>query len=406
LLRKLTLMRHVLMVLSFMVTACGGKTDLTIDVGFDAGVRDALIRDTSIDDAGTRDAATGDACNVIDCGVVVPAVITQEAYIKASNTGVTDVLGYSVAIDGDTLVIGAPGETSNATGVNGDQNDNSLTASGAVYIFVRNGSTWSQQAYLKASNTGAGDAFGGSLAISGDTLVVGAADEESNATGVNGIATDNNSASSGAAYVFVRNGSTWSQQAYLKASNTGQGDAFGGDVAISGDTLVVGAYGEDSSAAGIDGNQMDNAAADSGAAYVFVRSGSTWSQQAYLKASNTESTDSFGVNAAVSGDTIVVAAVGEDSNATGINGNQTDNTAGGSGAAYVFVRGGNTWSQQTYLKASNTDASGRGDDLGGVAMSGDLIAVSATGEDSNATGVNGDQADNSMASSGAVYVFR
>ncbi len=140
-----------------------------------------------------------------------------------------------------------------------------------------------QQAYLKASNTGANDFFGASVAISGNTVVVGAYGEDSAATGVNGNQANNSAIDSGAAYVFVRSGSTWTEQAYLKASNTGAGDFFGASVAISGDTVVVGAYTEDSVATGVNGNQANNGATDSGAAYVFVRSGSTWTQQAYLK---------------------------------------------------------------------------------------------------------------------------
>ena len=145
------------------------------------------------------------------------------------------------------------------------------------------------------------------------------------------------------------------QTAYLKASNTAQFDEFGGAVAVSGNTVVVGALGEFSSATGVNGDQSDNSAPDSGAAYVFVRTGSTWSQQAYLKASNTDASDFFGLSVALSGDTLVVGATLEDSSATGVNGNQSDNSALNSGAAYVFVRTGTTWSQQAYLKASNTD---------------------------------------------------
>ena len=126
------------------------------------------------------------------------------------------------------------------------------------------------------------------------------------------------------------------QEAYLKASNTDAGDYFGYSVAISGDTIVVGAIVEDSSATGVNGNQDDNSASDAGAAYVFQRSGSTWSQQAYLKASNTDASDYFGVSVAISGDTIVVGASGEGSSATGVNGNQDDNSASAAGAAYVF----------------------------------------------------------------------
>ena len=126
-------------------------------------------------------------------------------------------------------------------------------------------------------------------------------------------------------------------------------------MAVSGDTVVVGAPWEDSSATGVDGNQSDNSAPDAGAAYVFVRTGMSWSQEAYLKASNTDADDRFGLSVAVSGDTVVVGAWLEDSSATGVNGDQSDNSAFRSGAAYVFVRSGTSWSQEAYLKASNTD---------------------------------------------------
>ncbi|MBN1537194.1 MAG: FG-GAP repeat protein, partial [Anaerolineales bacterium] len=142
---------------------------------------------------------------------------------------------------------------------------------------------------------------------------------------------------SGAAYVFVRSNGDWSQQAYLKASNTGANDTFGESVAISGDTVVVGARNEDSSATGVDGDQTDNSASNAGAAYVFVRSNGDWSQQAYLKASNTEADDRFGERVSISGDTVVVGAYFEDSSATGVNGDQTDSSASNAGAVYLFT---------------------------------------------------------------------
>ena len=336
----------------------------------------------------------------------VPAAVTpdtQQAYLKASNTEAGDRFGDAVSLSGDTLVVGALFEDSNATGANGDGTDNSASGSGAAYVFTRSGGVWSQQAYLKASNTEAGDRFGGAVSLSGDTLVVGAVVEDSNATGVNGDETDNSASDSGAVYVFTRSGTTWSQQAYLKASNTGAGDLFGDVVSLSGDTLVVGAVAEDSNAIGVNGDGTDNSTLDSGAAYIFTRSGTTWSQQAYLKASNTEALDYFGDFVSLSGDTLVVGAHGEDSNAIGVNGSQADNSASGSGAAYVFTRSGGVWNQQAYLKASNTEA---GDLFGyAVSLSEDTLVVGAYAEDSNATGVNGNQADNSASVSGAAYIF-
>jgi len=444
---------------------------------------------------------------------------SQQAYLKASNTGRDDHFGYSVAVSGDTLVVGAYWEQSSATGVNGDQGDNLADRSGAAYVFTRSGETWSQQAYLKASNTGADDFFGSSVAISGDTIVVGAYYEDSNATGVNGDQDNNDADDSGAVYVFTRSGETWSQQAYLKASNTGADDWFGHSVAVSGDMVVVGAFMEDSTATGIDGDDSDNSASNSGAAYVFTRSGTTWSQGAYLKASNTElgdvfgdsvaidsdtvvvgassatgSTensgaayvfissagvwsqqallkatnteggDEFGTSTAIDGDTIAVGALGygntvgaayvftrsggawnqeaaltssnagdgkrfglfvgvsgdtvvagsdDCSLASGVNGEQNNNDGSGSGAAFVFVRSGGEWRQQSYLKASHT---GAGDAFGhstiicgycgsSIAISGDTLAVGAMLEDSQATGVNGNQWNNKSSNSGAVYVF-
>jgi hypothetical protein len=329
--------------------------------------------------------------------------LVQQAYLKVSTADVIGSFGASVAVSGDTVVVGAPNEDSSATGVNGVEADYRAPDSGAAYVFVRSAGVWSQQAYLKASNTDFDDQFGWSVAISGDTVVVGAHREDSDATGVNGSQTNHNAARAGAAYVFVRSGGAWSQQAYLKASNTGAGDRFGFAVAISGDTVVVGAHNEDSGATGVNGNQAIDGAANSGAAYVFGRSGGVWSQQAYLKSSNSEVADYFGRSVAVSGDTVVVAAHLEDSNATGVNGNQANNTGDNSGAAYVFVSSGGVWSQQAYLKASNA---GQNDHFGfAVAISGETLVVTALLEDSNATGANGNEADNSAADSGAAYVF-
>jgi hypothetical protein len=358
-------------------------------------------------DAGWSDAGGGRLeLRVDDRGARYPLTIdpvVQQAYLKASNTNSGDRFGSAVAVSGDTVVVGAIWEDSNATGINGNQANNSQVSSGAVYVFVRSGSTWVQQAYLKASNTQSVDTFGSAVAISGDTLVVGAPFEDSNATGVNGNQANDSAENSGAVYVFVRNGSTWTQQAYLKASNTGADDRFGEKVAVDGDLLAVSSPLEDSNATGIGGNQADNSAPDSGAVYVFARTGTTWAQQAYLKASNAEAGDVFGGRLSLSGDSLAVGAAGEDSAAQGVGGNEASNAAEASGAAYVFVRNGTTWSQQAYLKASNGAA---GDFFASsLALDGNTLAVGAAWEDSNAKGVGGDQANNSALRSGAAYVF-
>lgn len=329
--------------------------------------------------------------------------LAQRAYLKASNSGSGDRLGTAVAVSGDTLVVAAKGEDSAATGVNGDQSSNAKQDSGAVYVFVRDGATWIQQAYLKASNTDSDDDFGASVAIDGDTIVVGAYSEDSGARTINGNQRDNSSRSAGAAYVFVRRNSKWQQEAYLKPLNTDASDLFGFSVAVSADTVVVGARSEASASRGVNGDSFNNSLRDPGAAYVFVRKGSTWTQQAYLKASNPGYKDYFGHSVSVSGNTVVVGAPGEDSNATGVNGRQSNDATNRSGAAYVFLRIGSTWGQEAYLKSSNNGAI---DEFGNtVLVSRDTVVVGAKLEDSNAKGIGGNQTNDYARDSGAVYVF-
>ena len=373
------------------------------DLGVDASDAASVVAKDG-DGPDSLGADTTDAGVAPDVGLPCAVTVLQQAYIKASNTNANDLFGSHVAVDGDTLVVGAPWEDGGSTGAGGEQGWSK--DSGAAYVLVRQGGVWKQSAYLKASNTGTKDDFGTSVAISGDTIVVGADAEDSKATGVDGNQADNSATDSGAAYVFVRQDGKWTQQAYLKASNTtniGYFGYFGTSVGISGDTVVVGAFGESSAATGVDGKQSDTSAYASGAAYVFVRKAGKWTQQAYLKASNTEVKDNFASSVAISGDTIVAGASAEGSKTTGVNGDQVNDGAAGSGAAYVFVREDGLWTQQAYLKASNT---GAGDAFGAaVAVSGDSIVVGAANEASKAAGVNGDQQDNSFGTAGAAYVF-
>lgn len=270
---------------------------------------------------------------------------SQQSYIKASNTDTGDRFGVGVALsaDGQTLAVGARGEDSDATGIGGNQASLSAKNSGAVYVFVRSGMSWSQQAYVKASNTEQEDAFGSHLALSanGDTLAVGTIWEDSAATGIDGDQFDNSASEAGAAYVFVRNDmNSWSQQAYLKASNTHAGDSFGKDVALSddGNVLAVAAELEGSGATEINGNPDNDIEPGSGAAYVFVRDEMhVWSQRSYVKAPNAGASDDFGYSLTLSADgqTLAVGAVGERSGATGIGGAQGDDNVG-AGAVYVY----------------------------------------------------------------------
>jgi hypothetical protein len=321
-----------------------------------------------------------------------PFPIRQTAYLKASNAHAEDhfacgghLPGHSgnamaVSADGNTLAVGAPHESSNAKGVNGDQNNDETFASGAVYIFVRQGNSWTQQAYIKASNPQQSANFGLNVALNanGNTLAVSAYMESSASKGVNSNQDDESLPQAGAVYVFTRTGTTWSQQAYIKASNTGRradpnnpedwgdGDQFGFSVALSGDgnLMAVGALSEDSRASGMNNIafQDDDSAADAGAVYMFSRTGNNWSQTAYLKSMNNDGGDRFGFSVGLSndGNTMVVGGYDEDGSGRTVN-PMPDNRRGGSGAVYILVREGGNWRQQAYLKgsqANNNDALG------------------------------------------------
>lgn len=358
------------------------------------------------------------ACNSNGCTSsanlsATSGVLQSIGYFKASNAASGDTFGWNIALsdDGTTLAVGAPSEDSSATGINGSQSSNSTADSGAVYVFVNSGSSWVQQAYLKASNTFAGDNFGESVSLSSDgsTLAVGAPFEDSSATTINGSQTTRTASDAGAVYVFTRSGGAWTQQAYVKPTNAYAASYFGWSIALSddGSTLASGAPGESNSNAGVNPSSNTHSANNAGAAYVFTRSGSTWSQQVYLKSSNATAEDNFGTALALngSGSTLAVGSPYESSSATGINGSQSDNSASTAGAAYVFTRSGSTWSQQAYVKASNT---GTGDNFGAqlaLDNTGNTLAVGAPYEASSSTGVGGTQSNNSTANAGAAYIF-
>lgn len=329
---------------------------------------------------------------------------TQQAYLKASNPGVDDYFGVDVAIDGDTVVVGAFGEASSATGVGGNPLSNSKYRAGAAYVFVRTGSTWSQQAYLKASNTDTADYFGRSVAISGDRMVVGAPREDGGGAGVGADDSDNSMEQAGAAYLYTRTGGTWGAPVYLKAASPGAFDYFGYDVAIEGTRVLVGAHSEDSAALGVNGDAQDNSAIGAGAGYLFEWVDDQWTQVAYLKASNTQADDRLGWAVDLDGDQLVLGAIGEDGAHPGVNVAQDDNSASGSGAAYVFVKQGGVWSQVAYIKASNPKAS---DQFGhALALDGERLVISAIGEAGSSTGVNGDEYDLGTYDAGATFVYK
>jgi trimeric autotransporter adhesin len=343
-------------------------------------------------------------------------VWSEQAIIKASNASVYCDYGryfgaaVTLSSDGNTLAVGSPGDCSATTGVNGDATSIGAALSGAAYIYTRAGTTWSQQAYLKASNTGFRDEFGFRLALSGsgDLLIVGAPYESSSATGINGSQSDNGASEAGAAYLFKRNGTTWAQQLYIKASNADGSDHFGDAVAFAanGSTFAVGAYAEASHATGIDGDQADDTQLHAGATYLFQLTGSSWAQSAYVKGALGLNNNAFGSSVALSadGNTLTASAPNESSGGSGLLTGPVTPNVNDSGSAYLFRRT-TAWTQHHYFKASNPGVS---DGFGAsIAQSADsrVVVVAARGEDSAATGIDGDQTNNGAMSSGAVYII-
>jgi len=260
------------------------------------------------------------------------ATWTEQAKLTASDGALNDQFGISASIDGDTAVIGAYLD-------NTDEGE-----TGSAYVFTRSGTTWTQQAKLTANDGTAADLFGFSVSIDGDTAVIGAHNASFGTR-------------TGAAYVFSRSGTTWTQQAKLTANDAAGNDVFGFSVSIDGDTAVIGAY---------LGNTDEG---ETGSAYVFTRSGATWTQQAKLTANDRAGGDAFGFSVSIEGDTAVIGAW------------LADDTGSDSGSAYVFSRSGTTWTEQAKLTASD---GATGDAFGFiVSIDGDTAVVGAWGNDDN-----------------------
>ncbi len=324
--------------------------------------------------------------------------------LTALDGGAGDVFGYSVALlDDDTLLIGAFADDVDA---NVDQ--------GSVYFFTRDGTTWTEQLHLIAPDGAAYECFGRGVALSGDTALIGAYGDficenvlqgsvyvytlselswsfQQKLTALDGAANDqfgwalaldgdtalvgayvddvDAKTNQGSAYIFERDGTIWTQQAHLIAPDGAAGDEFGVSVAVEDDTALVGTWG------------MVSAVPRSGSAYVFTRTETTWSLQQKLVASDGVSGDHLGYSVALDGDTALVGAPWDD---VGTNINQ--------GSAYVFVRSGTTWSEQAQFVASD----GAAEDRYGisVALSGSTALV---GNYLHNVGENGDQ--------GTVYFY-
>jgi hypothetical protein len=284
----------------------------------------------------------------------------EDAYVKASDAGAEDKFGTSITLsnDGNLMAVGAPREDSKDSSANDDiitiDTFVAYFDNGGVYIFARNAEKWIQQTKLKPSYIQWRQEFGASVALSadGNTLAVGTPGDWTKTGGINpnGSAYDPkalNDYGSGATYIFTKSGTTWAQEAYLKAAIVTAGNQFGSVVSLSGNgnVLAVGSWRESSQATGINGDSLDSAATNAGAAYIFTRSGTAWAQRSYIKAPNTHSEDRFGhaLSLDFTGDFLAIGANRESSVSKGINGDQAnkydkviDAPAAASGAAYIY----------------------------------------------------------------------
>ncbi len=276
----------------------------------------------------------------------------EDAYVKASDAGQDDYFGISIALsqDGNLMAVGAPGEDSKTANANNDtvtvDGVSYLLNNGGVYVFAFNANKWVEQIKLKPSFIQLNQSFGASLALSADgtTLAVGTPGDWTKNGGINGDTvydpTDESYYGSGATYIFIKSAATWTQQAYIKPKVIKPLYQFGSSVALSanGNVLAVGSWIESSLATGINGDQLDMSSADSGAAYIFTRTSTTWAQKSYIKAPNSNALDRFGRALTLddSGESLAVGAYREASKAVGINGDKTDNSAAGAGAAYIY----------------------------------------------------------------------
>jgi trimeric autotransporter adhesin len=364
----------------------------------------------------------------------------QEAYLKSDAPADDDYLGAGLAIDGDTIVLGAPRADPLASGASVSASVSvpmaMPTKAGAIWVFTRRDGAWALQSRLAPAEGSVGDLFGASAALQGNRMVVGAPWESSGQT------------RSGAVYVYERTGSTWREVQRLKPSEPHAEAMFGNAVALDGDTIAIGAR-RDSTAARSGGSAYvfvlqngswveqqrlgqptpsetatfgfsvavfgDTLAVGApradlfvttgrGEVYLFDRAGGVWTQSQVLMAPVSRNSDYFGASVALADRTLLVGGNGDASSARTLDGDAADSGAPYSGAAYLFTRKDDTWAQSTYLKASNAE----GDDAFGhfVALSGETAAVSAPYERSAATGIGAASASNAAMRAGAVYLFR
>lgn len=285
---------------------------------------------------------------VEDAGASYPLTVDpliQQQKLTASDTAASDIFGHSVSLSGDTVIVGAY-QDDNSGGVD----------AGAAYVFTRSGGVWTQQQKLTASDAATGDNFGFSVSVSGDTVIVGAI-----------RANNSGGQDAGAAYIFTRSGGVWTQQQRIQASDGALNDLFGYSVSVSGSTAVISSVAD------------DNGGDGAGSAYIFTHSGSVWTEQQRLQASDAAAGDNFGHSVSLSSDTVIISAWQDDH--SGWN---------AAGSAYIFIRSSGVWMQQQKLTASDAAPN---DFFGvSVSLSGDTTII---GTHTNSGGTD----------TGAAYVF-
>ncbi len=296
----------------------------------------------------------------------------QQQKIVASDRTIDDYFGYSVSISGNYAVVGAYGEDHDVAGAN------YIPSTGSVYIFFNDGSSWAQKQKIVASDRAYQDYFGYSVSISDNYIIVGAYSEDENASG-----SDTKSAA-GSAYIFYNNGSNWTQQQKIVASDRAADDYFGASVSISGNYAIIGAYQEDENASGT------NSLSSSGSAYIFYNNGS-WVQQQKIVAADRNAEDNFGYAVSISGNYAIVGAYSEDEDVSG------SNTKSAAGSAYIFYNDNGNWNNQQKIVASDRALN---DNFGfSVSISGKYAIVGAYQEDENTLN------DYTKFEAGSAYLF-
>ena len=301
---------------TYTVGAGEEVADLSV-TGVTGDITDQPANSLALDNASIDFADAGDYVqeNISDTEIILGQVklrsqqFVEDNKLLASDVEASDNFGYSVSISGDTAIVGAYNE------------DTGASNAGAAYIFTRSGSTWTEEQKIQASDKESDDNFGHSVSISGDTAIVGAYNEDTGAS------------NAGAAYIFTRSGSTWTEEQKIQASDKETDDLFGRSVSISMDTVVVGAYLE------------DTGGESAGAAYIFTRSGTTWTEEQKIQSSDIEAYDSFGYSVSISGDTAIIGAYKEDTGASN------------AGSAYIFTRSGSTWTEEQKIQSSDIEES-------------------------------------------------